>query len=248
MEHDPEYIKSIVKYTDQGIPKIMHQIWINESGMDFPEHWKISPQKWKEYHPDYIYILWEKDSSVAFVEKYFPQYLELYNSFEHVIQRCDLIRYMFLYKFGGIYCDMDNYPLENIEKYLDKDVDAYFVEMMVLFHKTINDNLIICRRDVEMFQHIIENIDENSKLECSTKLICISYTNGFSYIKKVFEEGKYKMFVLPYEKFNPYSLGDDDFSKPKPGAVIMSTQGGSWYSWDMKTLIFLSLEIKSLKI
>ena len=36
--HDLEYVKSICSYMSCGIPKIVHQIWINENGREMPEN------------------------------------------------------------------------------------------------------------------------------------------------------------------------------------------------------------------
>lgn len=37
----------------------------------------------------------------------FPEYENLYNSLPRDVQRWDIIRYMILYKYGGIYTDLD---------------------------------------------------------------------------------------------------------------------------------------------
>lgn len=236
---DLNLLNSRCKYTEQGIPKIIHQIWINENNLILPEEWKKSPIEWEKTHSDYIYILWEKESSIDFVKKYYPKYLNLYNNMQYTTQRCDLIRYMFMHKIGGFYCDLDNYPLENLEKYLDKNVDVYFTEMKVSYHITINTNLMISKKNINVFLEIIDHIEEKSKENCYTKLMCVSKTQGYKYIEEAILKKKYKIFVLPYQKFNPFSLEEDDFNVKKPGAVMTAVKGGSWHSWDMKILLFL---------
>src|SRR5260221_2360931 len=104
--YDPNYIKSIVNYTDSGIPKIIHQIWINEDNRIMPKSWGISPVEWKKYHSvedGYIYILWEKDTARDFISIYFPNYLESYDKLKYVVSRCDMLRIALMYKYGGIY-------------------------------------------------------------------------------------------------------------------------------------------------
>ena len=115
-----------------SIPKIIHQVWINDTWKDsslkkdVPEKWKKSQQEWQRLHPDWKYILWTDDLVLSFIEKNYPEYLEFYKNYEYLIQRADMIRYFILYDFGGVYSDLDQYPTENIEKYITTNLN-YFV-------------------------------------------------------------------------------------------------------------------------
>jgi mannosyltransferase OCH1-like enzyme len=236
--HNPEYVKSICKYIgNKGIPKIIHQIWINENNLTLPEDWRKGSEEWKRWHPDYIYILWDKDSSLNFVEKYFPSYLSLYINMPYTIQRCDLIRYMFLHKFGGIYSDMDNYPVENLEKWIG-DKDAYFVEMNI-FYKTINNNLIFAKRDLTLFLNILDYISQMQKYKkfVLTKTLRVGISNGISYINKRLKKDK-SIAKLPYQRFNPHSLVDEKKYYKEGEVSIMSSKGGMWHEKDMIIFLF----------
>lgn len=220
--------------------KIIHQIWINENNLIYPEHWKIGPQKWKETHPNYKYILWDKEKSLSFVKNKFPDYYETYISLPYVIQRCDMIRYMFLYEYGGIYCDLDNYPKENLEKFLNK-ADTYFVSMKLPIGETINNNLIITKKNMPIFLEILEHIKKNSKIFSSNKMICVSNTNGHMYIQKMINEKKHNLFVLPYEQFNPYSFYNNvgEIDEHKKIIIMNSVNGKSWYDKNMDFLVIV---------
>lgn len=241
--YDPDYIKNITKYTKNGIPKIIHQIWINENPKikDMPENWKKSPIEWKKYHNEsdgYIYILWERESSRNFIKKYFPKYLQTYDEFNHVIHRCDLIRFAFLSKYGGFYSDLDNYPIKNIEEELPGNFDAYFPELKV-FYDIIspNINLIFCKRDCEIFTKLLEHINKNSKNFYINIVFAVKDLSGVEVIGRLVKDKKYNIKLLPYQKFNPYSL-TDDITKFKPDSIIKFTEGKSWYSNDMNFSIF----------
>lgn len=228
-----------MNYTKQGIPKIIHQIWINESNLEFPNHWKTSPQEWKKLHPDWEYILWEKDNSRKFVETYFPQYLEVYDSFKYVIQRCDMIRYCFLYHYGGVYCDMDNYPTENIEKYLNKNADLYFPEYQVFYgYNTINNNLIFAKKHNQLFMDILNYLKNRPNKFYISKAFEIHDTNCIHIINNAIKQKKYNIYVLPREKFSPYSL-IDNINHDKGDVVIKTVEGKSWHGTDMKIITFL---------
>ena len=84
------------------IPKIIHQTWKNEK---IPKKWKKAVKSCK--FEGYTYILWTDKKMDKFVEKYYPDFYDFYSSYKYVIQKCDAFRYLVLYKFGGIYLDMD---------------------------------------------------------------------------------------------------------------------------------------------
>ncbi|MFZ2103704.1 MAG: glycosyltransferase, partial [Oricola sp.] len=66
-----------------------------------------TPQSWVALNPGWDYRLWTDDDLLVFVRDEFPDLLELYQSYPNPVQRADLARYMLLYRFGGVYADMD---------------------------------------------------------------------------------------------------------------------------------------------
>jgi mannosyltransferase OCH1-like enzyme len=90
-----------VEYTRGGVPKILHQIWINERP-DPPVEWAAARAKWKAHHPEWKHVIWCKRHARACIAQWHPTFVDGY---PHEIQRIDMIRYFFLYDFG--YCDLD---------------------------------------------------------------------------------------------------------------------------------------------
>ena len=99
-------------------PKIIFQTW--KSKTDIPANMEYWSSTWKKNHPDYKYILWDDADNRTFVKKYFAGFLPTYDSYDKEIKRADAIRYMFLYKYGGIYADMDFESLKPLDKLLDE--------------------------------------------------------------------------------------------------------------------------------
>ncbi len=86
------------------IPKIIHQTWkTNEA----PYKWKEYIQKLKQLNPDWEYHLWSDDDNDAFVRKEFLDFYPTYQGFSKNIMRADVIRYLLMYKVGGVYLDLD---------------------------------------------------------------------------------------------------------------------------------------------
>lgn len=238
--YDPSYVKRICRNMPNGVPKIIHQIWINESNIDFPEHWKISPIKWKEYHPDYIYILWEAETALQFIRQYFPDYVEIYQRFKYVVNRCDFLKYCLMYSYGGIYSDLDNYCIANIEQELLKyQGDIFFPEIQIFY--TIvspNNNLIFSKPNLDVPIHLINHMRDHIDDVFYNKTFLIKCLSGVDYIKQMVRSKTYNICILPYQKFNPYSI-TDDLTKPRPDAIILATKGGTWYDETMNAYLFM---------
>jgi mannosyltransferase OCH1-like enzyme len=97
-------------------PKIIHQTW-DSNVKSLPDPYKESITKWKKFHPSWKHRFTTSDENRIFVMKHFPQYLETYDSFPHPIQRSYMIRYMYLYHFGGVYSDLSIIPTKSLLDY-----------------------------------------------------------------------------------------------------------------------------------
>jgi mannosyltransferase OCH1-like enzyme len=91
------------------VPKIIHQIWI---GKEVPKEFADYINSWKEKHPDWEYRLWTQHdiASFGFVNKKYI--LESRNPGEI----SDLMRYEILYRYGGVYIDMDFECLHSLDE------------------------------------------------------------------------------------------------------------------------------------
>lgn len=95
------------------IPKIIHQVWINSD--ELPEMFKTTAESWRECHPGWEYRLWCKSDAENFVKDNYPEFLTIYNSYEHDAERRNVIRYLLLYKTGGVYVNLDYECLEPVD-------------------------------------------------------------------------------------------------------------------------------------
>jgi hypothetical protein len=61
----------------------------------------------KNLHSDYEYMFFDNRDVEAFVDREFPQYRQVFDSFQFPIQRYDFFRYLAVYRHGGFYFDLD---------------------------------------------------------------------------------------------------------------------------------------------
>lgn len=83
------------------ISKIIHQIWL---GGNLPFKYMEITNKWKSLHPGWGYKLWN-DSNI---KELFPLYNQKYfDESNNLAEKADILRLEVLYRFGGIYVDVD---------------------------------------------------------------------------------------------------------------------------------------------
>lgn len=217
------------------IPKIIHQTWKDKN---IPLEWQQGPIEWKKHHPDYEYRFWTDQDIRNHMLNYHPEFLSLFDSYPYNIQRADMIRYFILYDFGGIYCDLDNYPLENLDKYLIQGTDTYISESTLVSGVTSN-NIIISKRGAKIWLKVHENLRKQIPWYAFGKHLTVFYSTGPFLIDKTFKDNNENFTLLKKEKFNPYSVYDD-YDIIKPNIVIRSVRGGSWFGYDTIIVIFIT--------
>jgi hypothetical protein len=92
-----------------SIPKHILQIALNPSYIS-----KLPLEKIKDnilsLNPGYSYTLLDDNACVAFLQRYHPNYLNLFAELMRSQYKSDLIRYLYTYTFGGFYIDIDLLP------------------------------------------------------------------------------------------------------------------------------------------
>ncbi len=126
--YNPTMLASQVRPT---IPKKIHQIWI---GGPLPDVFKPLIQTWKKYHPDWEYVLWDDEK----IKELFPLYNQkFYDESEGMGVKSDLLKWEIVYRYGGLYVDVDYECLRSHEElhYLYdfytafQPFDAFFVQL-----------------------------------------------------------------------------------------------------------------------
>ena len=113
-----------------GIPKIVHFVWVGSNTTMMVPRMHKTIQIWHEQYKNtgFEFILWDNNKSETLLHSKYPEFIDIYYKVSPV-KRSDLIRYMFMYEFGGIYIDLDIQPRST--KSLDTilyGLDALFVE------------------------------------------------------------------------------------------------------------------------
>lgn len=89
---------------NKEIPKIIHQTWKSKR---IPDDWKECVQSWGKNNPQWQYRLWTDEDNRNLIKRNYPDFLKTFDSYSYNIQRADAVRYFILYKYGGLYVDLD---------------------------------------------------------------------------------------------------------------------------------------------
>jgi len=111
------------------IPKIIHHIAPKNKKKWHPM-WKVCYDSWKSNFPEneYEYILWnDKEDIDLFIKNEYPQYWKIYKKLPSHMLKIDFARIAIIYRYGGIFSDMDIYCYQNFYKDFDNK-DCCLVE------------------------------------------------------------------------------------------------------------------------
>lgn len=98
-------------------PKILHLTCKDKYNIG-NRIWIKCYNRYKEIYTDYQIILYDNNDIYNIVRVYYPEHLPLIKSIKNGAVLADIFRYLILYLKGGIYSDLDCYPLKHVEKLL----------------------------------------------------------------------------------------------------------------------------------
>ena len=87
-----------------SIPKIIHQTYKSHN---LPEMYKMCQAEILKLHPDFKYCFYTDDDMDRIIKLEFPDYYVKFNELPRMIMKIDMFRYFLIYKYGGLYIDMD---------------------------------------------------------------------------------------------------------------------------------------------
>ena len=104
-----------------------------------------SPTRWKILAADMgaTYCLWTADMADTLIREQHPQFLDMYKDVRYLIMRADIGRVAILHHFGGLYSDLDVFPVRTEYKQAklgvaiqkapsDKGSHCYEMELLVV--------------------------------------------------------------------------------------------------------------------
>ncbi len=227
-------IRNVKKKSTKKIPKIIHQTYKNHN---LPETYRICQREIKRLHPDFEYRFYTDQDMDVLMKTEFPEYYDKFNVLSRMIMKIDMFRYFLMYKYGGLYVDMDYYMFKPFDL-LEYDVvipcnkeDSYGKSICLgncifascrghKFWKILMDTLFTIDRTKKEYSYD-KNIDENS-LGTGPMFV---YSRWREYSKE-----KRDIYIPRKQLFHPLSKKEDEHMErlKKTGHYGMHICAGLW--------------------
>lgn len=191
------------------IPKIIHQVWEGKNNTPIPKILVSMAERWKQYHQTWEYKLWTGDQLHQFVEDNYPYVIDKYNNYQYDVQRWDVIRYLILHTYGGLYIDLDYDCLNSIDKLLENKLCCFGEEP--LLHKQyfniecyIGNAFMATIPNHPFFLKIIDDLLVN-QFNVENKFLHVLNTTGPLMVTKLYNNYEHKndVNIIPYELVAP---------------------------------------------
>ena len=236
---------------DSKIPRIIHQSYRTR---DLPGRWKMTPEKWKKMHPNWEYRFWTDEDNRELIRTRYPWFLPTYDGYTYGISRADAARYFVVLTYGGVYSDLDVFPLRDMSTLLCKRT-AEGAPVGMLVTETPNLGLTNAFFAAEPNNKALR--EWTTKLPHQTKFLD-GAVPGLPWPSQHFEimfsagSSRYSMHMVSDEKkagttVARIALGEWGACSlcysscvPVAGAFFEHLIGNSWHSYDTMFLNFLS--------
>jgi len=144
------------------IPKILYQTWDNRT---FPNDVNARFAEMQKNYVGYEYRFFLDEDMDNFVRENYPgEIWECYNKLDIVVARADFWRYLVLYKWGGVYLDMDSNLHLPLDDFIHEGDDAIIAaegnpDMFVQWALIFKAKHPILKVAIDM---VVNNIKNNS--------------------------------------------------------------------------------------
>ncbi|KAK6883193.1 putative glycosyltransferase HOC1 [Candida tropicalis] len=120
---------------DARFPAYVWQTWkhgLNDERFD--ERYKEGERQWAYKNPGFVHELFNDDTAHAMVKHLFKQVPEVIQAFEklpEVVLKMDFFRYLILFAKGGVYADIDTFPIQPIPNWIPENVSPLDIGLIV---------------------------------------------------------------------------------------------------------------------
>lgn len=199
---------------------------------------------WKQLNPDYKIIFFNFEDGVYLLEKKLGiKYKTIFNKITYAPHKSDFFRLCFLYVYGGIYSDIDNYPIRMIEDFITPFKNITFCTSLSINNNSIAQAIIlstkqnsIIKQNIDTYLEISNKLDDNinNKNYSGAALAGtnIMYNNILNILM---EHNQIKTTIRPHTMYIIKETHKDKIFFNKIVLLDEYTPNGSWKNSFMRT-------------
>lgn len=131
-----EQLINLVPYNSEvRFPAYIWQTW--KHGLNderFNKLYRDGETQWAVKNPGFVHELFNDDTAYSFIKHLFggiPEIVKTYEILPEVILKMDFFRYLILFAKGGIYADIDTFPLQPVPNWIPENVHPNELGMIV---------------------------------------------------------------------------------------------------------------------
>lgn len=214
------------------VPPVLHHISLG-SGAATHSKWAAVRHSCLDMHPGWDAFLWTDETANELVANDFPELYEMWTTYRYPIQKIDALRYMALYKYGGVILDMDLQckrglgPLRRFE----------FVAPAA--HPTgFSIGFMMASKGNEYVGKLVENLARYNRHWLGLPYPTVMFSTGCHYASTIhaFQRNRTELKILGGLKENPrlHSLNG-----PVSTPVFNHLGSSSWHSYDAAMIVSL---------
>lgn len=236
--------------------RLIHQVWFgtipnrSEAKKTYKK-WKIYRDSWLIKNPTWFRMEWSKELCIELVKTFFPEHNEMFRNYKYEIQRCDAVRYLILYRYGGVYADMDMFCCRPFDEALKEYTnDIYLVQspngMIIQSDDHVSNSLMYSKPRHPFWKQLMLELEKHQRVPIFyTKHLTVMMTTGPGIVNRVYTKYKYQYLLksFPYQYFHPYGISDEvRLTSVDPAIFTVHVSQGSWSGKDTEMINFVVRE------
>ncbi|CAL1191385.1 Glycosyltransferase sugar-binding region containing DXD motif family protein [Candida parapsilosis] len=121
--------------SESKFPAYIWQSWkhgLNDERFD--DKFRQGESQWAFKNPGFVHELFNDDTAHTVIKYLYSQIPEVIETFEllpEIIMKMDFFKYLILYAKGGVYADIDTYPLQPIPNWTPENVSPLDIGMII---------------------------------------------------------------------------------------------------------------------
>ncbi|CAI7663994.1 unnamed protein product [Penicillium palitans] len=221
---------------DSKIPNIVHQIWKTTNIQEYSTEMKASHESWKTMlePQNYTVKLWTDDDILELIKTKYTWLLPTYIGYPHNIQRADIARLLVVHTEGGIYTDLDVYPMSAEQIQCLKRLGLQAIFSPTAGTLGLSNHFFMAERGSPLLQWVLY---EAKRRGLVSRRIVLPYLEVFWSTGPIMLTAAFRKYAWIYGTLrDDVGLIDEKYG----GAVIGHAAGRSWHGADGQALNYIA--------